>query len=149
MKKLLFFLPDLFLYVLKSLSVRLYYHLRSLCICIYFSLFLFFLFHFSSLEFLEEFGWFGSFLDAKAQIIFRHAMLHLTVLRNEENEAVYNKPTGNESWRFTHHSFFFPSFFSFLFFFLSFFLRSPFFSFFPSSPRSSIACSFCFPIQLV
>lgn len=39
MKKLLFFLPDLFLYVLKSLSVRLYYHLRSLCICIYIFLF--------------------------------------------------------------------------------------------------------------
>lgn len=39
MKKLLFFLPDLFLYVLKSLSVRLYYHLHSLCICIYIFLF--------------------------------------------------------------------------------------------------------------
>lgn len=129
MKKLLFFLPDLFLYVLKSLSVRLYYHLRSLCICIYFSLFLFFLFHFSSLEFLEEFGWFGSFLDAKAQIIFRHAMLHLTVLRNEENEAVYNKPTGNESWRFTHHSFFFsPSLFSLFSFSFSLSFFAPLFS---------------------
>lgn len=106
MKKLLSFLPDLFLHVLKSLSVQLYYHLRSVRIY-----FFFFLLYFSS---REEFGWFASFLDAKAQIIFRHAMLHLTVLRNEENEAVYNKPTGNESWRFTHHSFFsLPSFFPF------------------------------------
>lgn len=35
-------------------------------------------------------------------------MLHLTVLRNEENEAVYNISTGNESRPTTYKPFFHP-----------------------------------------
>ena len=38
-----------------------------------------------------------AFSTQRRKLFFRHAMLHLTVLRNEGNEAVYNKPTGNES----------------------------------------------------